>query len=791
MSKDILRQIKPYLDEDFYVKEIEPIGDKIKAAFPKEQYDIIASAFVYAAKWHSGAKRDSGEPYILHPVQVAEIVYNIGLDYQSICAALLHDVLEDTDAGKDEMTDLFGKEIVEMVEGLTKIKKTDIGKDGLNPTDLNQAENFRKLLMATAGDIRVVLIKLSDRLHNMRTLGSLSRERQQRISKETLYYFAPLAERLGIMQIKGELEDLSFKYLFPEDYKKIKEKADEKFSSWQNSLKNTEEKLKSVLDQQKLVYSISSRRKHLYSIYKKMKKNKCSFDDVYDFVAVRIILDLNEDEKEPVSPEALEAFKIVSEHDRPKKDEKEHEIKPLPEETRKLAKQVEIAAEKDENKRKIRCYEVIGTIHSIWAPLPGRIKDYISTPKANHYSSLHTTVLADGNPIEIQVRTVEMHQVAEYGIAAHWKYKDGETNAEFDKKLEWFRKTVDEEKEDKPAELLDALKQNLFAEDVFVFTPNGKVIHLPVNSTVIDFAYAVHSEVGNQLSGALVNDKFVPITTVLHNGDIVKVQTLGKHPSIDWLRYVKSSGARSKIKQYFKKANREEHVRHGKELLEAECKRRRYQLKDLATEERIKEIMEKNTLASEDDLYAALGSGTLKAENVVNFFITRFTEQLKTELPLQTQPHTQKQESGILINGEANLLVRRAKCCKPIPGDEIVGYISRGRGITVHRRDCEAAKGSEVDRFINAEWGSEQKGLFGSDLVIKAKDRTGLTADICAKIYAAKNVTLTEITARVDRQEATVFITVNVESLDRLLEIKRDISQIKGVSQVERINGKR
>ena len=349
---------------------------------------------------------------------------------------------------------------------------------------------------------------------------------------------------------------------------------------------------------------------------------------------------------------------------------------------------------------------------------------------------------------------------------------------------------MDEEKEDNPGELLDALKQNLFAEDVYVFTPNGKVIHLPVNSTVIDFAYAVHSEVGNQLSGALVNDKFVPITTVLHNGDIIKVQTLGKRPSLDWLRFVKSSGARSKIKQYFKKANREEHIRHGKELLESECKRRRYQPKDLATEERIRELLEKNTLAGEDDLYAAIGSGTLKAENIVNFFITRLTEQLKTEAQPQA-PQNVKQESGILINGEANLLVRRAKCCKPLPGDEIIGYISRGRGITVHRKDCEAANASEADRFIKAEWGRDQRGTFSSDLVILANDRTGLTADICAKLYAAKNVTLTEINAKVEGQAATIFITINVDSLKGLLEIKKEISQVKGVSSVERINGKR
>lgn len=706
---------------------IEGLLNRIKESFSEAQYESIEKAYEFAATWHKDIRRRSGDAYIVHPCAVAEILLNLGMDAQSLQAAFLHDVIEDTEAPVDEMFALFGSEVMALVDGLTKLSRVDFPSK-----DIAQAENLRKLMLAMCNDIRVVIIKLADRLHNMRTLGSMPVENQKRTSKETLDIFAPLSARLGIMQIKGELEDLSFYYLYPEEYKKIDDRI-KSMTNLESFIDNIKKQLTEALEPLNIKYELSGRRKHYYSIYRKMTRNACSFDEVYDLVAVRVIID---------GPKEL-------------------------------------------------CYEVLGTVHSVWNPLLGRIKDYISVPKANNYSSLHTTVLADnGTPFEIQIRTTEMHRVAEYGIAAHWKYKDGKTDKGLDEKIQWLRQVIEAERDDYDSqEFINALKTNLFSGDVFVYTPDGKVMHLPVGSTVVDFAYAVHSEVGNRCSGAIVNSRFVPITTVLQNGDIVKVQTNGKRPSLDWLNFVKSSGAKNKIRAYFKRVNKEENIKTGREMLEYECKRRHYKAKDLFTPKRMQEALVKYSALTEDDLYAQIGSGVIKAENVFTFFINRLNEDLKskTELP-EYVPHTSS-DSGVLINGEGDMLVRLSKCCNPVPGDSIVGYISRGRGISVHRLDCPNVRGIEDERLISAEWASVSSGSsFSVALTITAYDRKGLVADICSLVADLSKVTLTSIAARVDRKSgrAKVFVNVELDSIETLAKVKRSIGGIKGVVSVDR-----
>ena len=483
--------------EEKYEQIISDLFTRIETVFGKEQAESIRDVYEYAYKKHDGVKRESGEPYIMHPVSVVKILLDLGMDSASIKAGFLHDVLEDTDTTREELQSLFGEEVTNIVEGLTKLKLKKNGNiildDGEAVFTVEQAENLRKLILAMCNDVRIIIIKLSDRLHNMRTLASKDRAKQIVKAKETLEIFAPLAARLGIMQIKGELEDLCFYYLYPEEYEKVKKMMDSIPVNVTDIVNEVKSKLTPSFKECGIKFEISGRKKHLYSVYRKMNRTGHAFNEIYDLIAVRLIL----------------------------------------------------------NGDKTQCYEALGYVHQAWKPMPDRMKDYISRPKENSYSSLHTTVYSDaGYPFEVQIRTIEMHRIAEYGIAAHWKYKDGKTDAELDSKISWLRKVMEEERDDADsAEFLAALRSSLFSDEVYVYAPDGKVFKLPYGATVVDFAYAVHSEVGNHCSGAFVNGQFMPITTMLKNGDQVKIQTKGKHPSRDWLKIVKTNGAKSKINQ--------------------------------------------------------------------------------------------------------------------------------------------------------------------------------------------------------------------------------------------------
>ncbi|MDE6060564.1 MAG: bifunctional (p)ppGpp synthetase/guanosine-3',5'-bis(diphosphate) 3'-pyrophosphohydrolase, partial [Clostridia bacterium] len=578
-----------------------------------------------------------------HPCAVVEILSNFGFDSSTVIAAFLHDVLEDTPVTPEELRALFGDEIVELVQGVTKLDKLQF----VNREEA-QAENFRKIFVAMAKDLRVVIIKLADRLHNMRSLQYLSEERQQRIARETLDIYAPLAGRLGISFFKCELEDLSMKYLFKAEYKYISESVNTKRSERQGFLNVVCAQIEEKLKEMGIEGEVNGRPKHFYSVYKKMRNAHIDIDQIYDLLAVRIIVNSVKD-----------------------------------------------------------CYTMLGEIHTMWKPIPGRFKDYIAMPKANNYQSLHTTVITPFNEtFEIQIRTYEMHRVAEYGIAAHWKYKEGTTgnDSELDSKVKWLREVMDAQKDiDGAKEFMDAIKINVFDDEVFVFTPKGDVHGLPVGSTPVDLAYKIHSQIGNKCIGAKVNKRMVPLSTKLANGDIVEIVTsaASKGPSLDWLKFVRTASARSRIRAFFKKEKRDENIARGKDMLEREAKRRGYSLSDVMTHDMMLRFLQRHGLETEEDLYAEVGYGGLSTSQVLSKIIETFKKEAVAvpPEPVPTKPEKpQHSKSGVLVNGNANFTVRMAQCCSPIPGDQIVGYISRGRGVSVHRCDCPNVKGMEDER---------------------------------------------------------------------------------------------
>lgn len=704
---------------------------KLRKAYP-DRYAEIKKAYEFAKAAHEGQKRSSGEDYFIHPCAVVEILADFGFDSSTVIAAFLHDVLEDTPVTPEQLAEEFGQEILELVEGVTKLDKLQFTN-----REEAQAENFRKFFMAMAKDLRVIIVKLADRLHNMRSLKYLPPEKQQYISRETLDIYAPLAGRLGISFFKCELEDLAMMYLYPDEYKYITECISKKRGERQELLDGIMTQIRGKMSELGIKGEVNGRPKHFYSVYKKMHQLHIDVDQIYDLLAVRIIVDSIKD-----------------------------------------------------------CYTMLGEVHTMWKPIPGRFKDYIAMPKANNYQSLHTTVVADGETFEIQIRTYEMHRIAEYGIAAHWKYKEGTTgvDTDLDNKVRWLREVMDAEKDVGGAkEFMDAIKINVFDDEVFVFTPKGDVYDLPVGSTPVDLAYKIHSAIGNKCTGAKINRKIVPLSTKLQTGDIVEILTMnGKGPSLDWLKFVKTSSARSRIRQYFKKEQREENVHRGKEMLEKESRRRGYSLADLMQVSSLDGILQRLSVSNEEDLYANVGFGGISTNQVLTKLIDAFRKQHPDEhIEISTADGAAAQrprsKSGVLINGNANFTVRMAHCCTPVPGDEIVGYISRGRGVSVHRKDCPNVKSMEPERLIEAVWDTGGDENFNVTLNITAENTGGMLAGITAYIAAAK-MPITGANVKVDTKEhiADITISVMIKNADDLEDLVRKIKSIHGVIDVRR-----
>jgi len=710
--------------------------EKIQKYNPQADVALLKKAFTWACNAHKNQMRNSGEPYIVHPLEVANILADIELDTESIVAGLLHDVIEDTNVSFEEIKQEFGEEIANLVEGVTKL-------DNIKYTtrEETQIENLRKMFLAMAKDIRVILIKLADRLHNMRTLKSMPPEKQLEKARETLEVYAPLAHRLGISKIKWELEDLSLKYLDSVAYYEIAEGINKKQKERLAYIESIIEVLQKKLAEINIKANISGRPKHFYSIFRKMYTQNKTLDEIYDLFAVRIIVDTVND-----------------------------------------------------------CYAVLGLVHELYKPMPGRFKDYIAMPKPNMYQSLHTTVIGtDGQPFEIQIRTWEMHQVAEYGVAAHWKYKEGKTSkTDLDQKLAWVRQLLEIQKDvTDTEEFMQTLKIDLFADEVFVFTPKGDVINLPSGATPVDFAFAIHSAVGYRMIGAKVNSKIVPLDYTLQNGDIVEILTSATThgPSMDWLKIVKTSQARNKINAWFKKEYREENILKGKDAFEKECKREALNPATLLKPEYLEPALKRYGFNNLDDMYAAIGYGGLTAHKVVTRLREIWKESTKTQeeqVPQVQEPKKKKNyHGGVVVKGVDNVLVRLSRCCNPVPGDEIVGFITKGRGVSVHRADCvniapEALTDEMKNRIIECTWADEQKQVYLSDLQIEASDRTGLLAEITNAISDMK-IPLVAISARTNKEKlAFINITLEISDITQMEMVIKRLHRVPGILEITR-----
>ena len=712
------------------MQEKENILEKINRIYGGNDEEMLVKAYHFAQEAHAEQKRASGEPYFIHPCEVADILIDLGLDAATVAAALLHDVIEDTDATKEDIQREFGDEVLTLVSSVTKLEKIVF-----KSKEEENAENFRKIFVAMAKDVRVIIIKLADRLHNMRSLNFLSEERQQRMANETLDIYAPLAGRLGISQVKCELEDLCLKYLDTEAYEYLLRNISEKLSERKEFVNNIVEELRELMDGDGVQGEVFGRPKHFYSIYKKMKNKGKTLEQIYDLTAVRVIV----------------------------KDIKE-------------------------------CYTVLGRIHEKWKPIPGRIKDYIATPKPNKYQSLHTTVMTRfGQPFEIQIRTEEMHRVAEFGIAAHWKYKEGkteETTNNFEGRLAWLREVMEWEGDLKDSkEFISALKTELYSHELLVFTPRGKVISLPPEATPIDFAYAIHSEVGNRCTGARVNSKIVPLTTKLEVGDVVEIITSpnSKGPSRDWLKFIKSSSAKAKIKQFYKNELKEENIRIGQLKLDDEAKKKGYSLSTLLTPESFKRISERFSFTEMEEMYAAVGYGSITVNQILFKLIDFYRKE--TPMAFEVRSGGGGTPGGVLINGQSGMLVRFAGCCSPVPGDQIVGYTSRGRGVVVHRKDCSNVRNVEQMRLLPASWqvaaGAKQR--YNANISIRATDQ-GAAMSVLSQVVADLKLAITAVNGRIDKNhdailEASISLT-DISEVDLLI---KKMQADKRIYQVHRI----
>ena len=705
--------------------------EKINRIYANEDHEKLIKAYRYAQEAHAGQQRASGEPYFIHPCAVAEILMDLGLDAATIAAALLHDVIEDTPVTDEDIRREFGEEVLQLVSGVTKLEKIEF-----KSKEAEEAENFRKIFVAMAKDIRVIIIKLADRLHNMRSLSFLSVERQQKMARETLDIYAPLAGRLGISQIKCELEDLCLKYLDSAAFEDLVVNIREKLSERREFVAKIVDEIKLLMEADGVKGEVFGRPKHFYSIYKKMKNKGKTLEQIYDLTAVRVIVtDIRE------------------------------------------------------------CYTVLGRIHEKWKPIPGRIKDYIATPKPNKYQSLHTTVMTRfGQPFEIQIRTEEMHRIAEFGIAAHWKYKEGKTEDQttnFEARLTWLREVMEWQGSMKDStEFVDALKTELYSHELLVFTPKGKVISLPPGATPIDFAYAIHSEVGNHCVGARVNSKMVPLTARLEVGDVVEVVTSpnSKGPSRDWLKIIKSSSAKAKIKQFFKNELKEENIKIGQMKLDDEARKKGYTLSTLLTDESFKRLAERFSFGERDEMFAAVGYGSIS----VNQILFKLIDFYKKESPKAFEVHAgnggRAATGGVLINGQSGLLCKFAGCCSPVPGDEIVGFTSRGRGVVIHRADCPNMR-QHTERLLPASWQRESgvKQRYNANIAIRATDQ-GAALSVLSFVVAELKLSITAVNGRIDKNhDAVLEASISLADISEVDMLIKKLCADKRIYDVHRI----
>jgi GTP pyrophosphokinase len=723
---------------------IEKIIEKQKENYPNADVALIRRAYEYAKENHGDQCRKSGEPYMIHPLNVAYILATLELDDETLCAALLHDVVEDTSKTHEDLVKDFGTSIAEMVAGVTKL-----GTLRYTTIEEQQVENYRKMFLAMGKDIRVILIKLADRLHNMRTLKYLSRDRQIANAKETQDLYAPLANRLGIYSLKWELEDLSFKYLQPEEYHEIVAGLDRKREERLKFIKKIQEDLENEIKNQGIKAEVTGRAKHIYSIYRKMQRDNKTLDQIYDLFALRILVDDVKD-----------------------------------------------------------CYSVLGIVHEMYTPMPGRFKDYIAVPKKNMYQSIHTTLLGQkGTPFEVQIRTWEMHRIAEFGIAAHWAYKEASNKGTkkavvvTDDKLAWLRETLEWQKNtENPDEFLNTLKTELFEDEVYIFTPKGMIKVLPKGATPIDFAYSIHEQIGHKMVGCKINSKMMPIITPLKNGDIVEILTSeqSKGPSRDWLKFVKSSSAKTRINQWFKKAQRTENIEKGKELIEKEVKKIGIKYSDLVKPEWLQMAVDRYKFQTVDDLYASIGFGGISVNKLMARLLDEYRKEHedqdfeeKIEELVKTKPTRIKpSKTGVVVKGIDNCLVKLSKCCNPLPGDEIIGYITKGRGVSVHRTDCVNVKDllNEENRMIDVYWFDDVNGSYKVEIEILANDRNGLLKDIIKQVENSK-VKLTGINSRTTKENiAIIDLSLEVENIDILNKV---ISAFRNIESVYDVNRKR
>ncbi len=719
-------KVKPVKNKEQLFKKMDKAGIKYCRQHMERVYEFAAAA-------HAGQTRDSGEAFINHPLNVAAILVNMGLDRISIEAALLHDVVEDTDVSLEEIRENFGEEVAALVDGVTKLSRISFQNK-----QEQQAENLRKMFLAMAKDIRVILIKLADRMHNMRTLKYLPVEKQKEIARETLEIYAPLTHRLGMYKIKWELEDLALRYLKPEKYYELVQKVAKKRKEREGYIERVKKILRRQLNDLNIKAEIQGRPKHFYSIYQKMIKQNKPFEEIYDLMALRVL--------------------VESIHD---------------------------------------CYEVLGVVHNLWKPIPGGFKDYIAMPKSNMYQSLHTRVIGEnGEPLEVQIRTREMHMVAEYGIAAHWRYKDGSTDDTLLEKIAWLRQLLEWQQESKDAdEYLENLRFDLFEDEVFVFTPKGDVKNLPAGATPVDFAYHIHTQIGQQCVGAKVNGRLVPLDYKLKNGDIVQILTTKQEsgPSSDWLQFVVTSKAKSKIRQWLREQRREEYIQQAREQLEKEIKKQGYDPQEHLKAETLKEAAERLGFTETDDLLVAVGDGKVTVSMVLGKILgEKLQEKLlgeKTlEKPVKLSPEKRRagRPGGVVVEGVKDLLVRFSRCCNPVPGDEIIGYVTRGKGVTVHRINCSNLP-ADTERLLKVEWADTDKELYPFEIKIEAVDRVNLLADII-NVISRKDLNVRAAKATTGKGTARIDITLDISHLDDVRELMSQFNQVKGVQRVHRVS---
>ncbi|GIN71045.1 GTP pyrophosphokinase [Bacillus sp. J14TS2] len=719
----------------------EDVLNKTSEYLNEENVAFVRRAYKFAENAHKDQFRKSGEPYIIHPIQVAGILADLEMDPATIAAGFLHDVVEDTEVTLADISNDFSSEVAMLVDGVTKL-----GKIKYKSHEEQQAENHRKMFVAMAQDIRVILIKLADRLHNMRTLKHLPAPKQRRIANETLEIFAPLAHRLGISKIKWELEDTALRYLNPQQYYRIVNLMKRKREEREQYLEDVMTSVKAKLDEMEIKSEVYGRPKHIYSIYRKMVVQHKQFNEIYDLLAVRIIVNSIKD-----------------------------------------------------------CYAALGIIHTCWKPMPGRFKDYIAMPKPNMYQSLHTTVIGPrGEPLEVQIRTKEMHRISEYGVAAHWAYKEGKTNDSkdtLDKKLSWFREILEFQNEtDDAEEFMESLKIDLFSDMVFVFTPKGDVIELPAGSVPIDFAYRIHSEIGNKTIGAKVNGKIVTLDYKLKTGDIIEILT-SKHsygPSQDWLKLAQTSQAKNKIKQFFKRQRKEENIEKGRELIEKEIKELDFEVKKVMTSENLQKVADKFNFSNEEDMFASVGYNGISALQVANRLTEKLRKQRDQEEKIEeimiaetkTDSRPKRHDAGVRVKGTDNLLIRLSRCCNPVPGDDIIGFITKGRGVSVHRADCPNIDTEGMsNRLIEVEWetATHQHKEYKVDIEITGFDRSGILNEVLQTVSATKT-NITAVTGRADRNKmATILMTISIQNISHLHKVVDKIKQIPDIYSVRRI----